>query len=424
MGMLLLILYNLLAPFIALLYLFFFLCSPRRGLLNHLLPELKERLTISVPTFSERPLWFHAASVGEVKAIQMLLPLVRKRYPSKPIMITTSTSSGKMEAFKLTPDVFLLPLDFYPLMRRFMTAARPELLMIAETELWPNLLYAAGKAGVKVMMINARISDRTLGFYKLLAPVSRLMFSNIGMIAAQSPDDLERYQVLLGGADKLVLTGNMKHDLIVQKPQDRAEIEAFLELADWKGKKIFCAGSTHPDEENIILEAFLKVKAALPDTRLILAPRHPETAASSSARLREKSLVSPRWSRRAHARPDPDCLLLDETGRLADIYYFSDVVFVGGTLDDTGGHNVLEPSALSKPVFFGPNIKHTRAGALALMNKNGGFMVKTADELADRIISLLKDPVLLARAGEASKAALESLQGATRKTLAILETNL
>ncbi len=417
MGFLLLILYNLLAPFIAALYLVFFLFSPRRSLLNNLLAELRERFAITVPSFSERPLWFHAASVGEVKALRKILPLMRERCPSRPIMITTSTSSGRAEALRLTTHAFLLPLDFYPLMRRFIAAARPELLLIAETELWPNLLYAAGKAGVNVMIINARISARTLGFYRLFSPLSRLMFANICKIAAQSRGDLERYDLLLGGAEKLTLTGNIKHDLVDLQPQGRAAIMEFIEAAGWKDKKIFCAGSTHPAEENVILEAFIKIKEALPDTRMIIAPRHPETASETASRIRNKGLIAPLWSQRAHARPGPDCLLVNEFGRLADIYSYSDVVFVGGTLDDTGGHNVLEPAALAKPVLFGPNIKHTQEGAQALMNRNGGFMVCTADELADKTISLLKDPAALKEAGIAAKAALEALKGATALTL-------
>ena len=424
MGFLFLVLYNLLAPFIAALYLVIFLLSRRRALLRNLLAELGERLAVTVPSFAVRPLWFHAASVGEVKALGKIVPMLRKRCPSKPVMITTSTSSGRAEARRLTPHAFLLPLDSYPLMRRFMAAARPELLLIAETELWPNLLYAAGRSGIKVMMIHARVSKRTLACYRLFPPISRLIFANIAGIAAQSRGDFERYGLLPGGPEKLVLTGNIKYDLVDPRPQGRAEISEFFELAGWKDKKIFCAGSTHPGEEEIILEAFLKVRAALPDTRLIIAPRHPETAPATAARIRNKGLIAPRWSGRAHTRSGPDCLLVDEMGRLADIYSFSDVVFVGGTLDDTGGHNVLEPSAFSKPVLFGPNIKHTREGAQALIDKNGGFMAGTADELADRIISLLKDPSTLRAAGAASKAALESLQGATQKTLALLESYL
>jgi 3-deoxy-D-manno-octulosonic-acid transferase len=396
MGFLILLLYNLLAPLIALAYLVFFILSPRRGLLKNLLNELRERLAITPPVLAGRPIWLHAASLGEVRAVKPLIPLLRARYPSSPVLITTSTASGKEEALLLTPDVRLLPLDSYPLMRRFITAVRPELLIIAETELWPNLLCAAGNAG--------------------LTPLARMVFGGMEEIAAQSRGDFERY-ALLTGAGKLVLTGNLKHDLIVRQPQDRAAIETFLEQADWKEKKIICAGSTHPDEEDRILDAFLKIRAAVPDARLILAPRHPETAALSAEKLRKRTLVAPLWSQRSHARPGPDCLLLDETGRLADIYYFSAVVFVGGTLDDTGGHNVLEPSAFSKPVLFGPDIRHTREGAEALMRKNGGFMVKTADELAEITISLLKDPAALAKAGEASRAALESLQGATTRTM-------
>ncbi len=417
MGISLLLLYNFLAPVIALTYFVFFLLSPRRGLLKNLANELSERLALAPPVLTGRPFWIHAASLGEVRAVKFLIPLLRERYPLNPVLVTTSTSSGRAEALRLTPNARLLPLDSYPLMRRFIAATRPELLIIAETELWPNLLYAVGNYGVRAIMINARISSRTLAFYRLLAPVARLMFANIARIAVQGRGDRERYKLLPGVTDKLVLTGNLKHDLVVQGPQDRTAVEAFLGQAEWTGKRILCAGSTHPAEEDLILDAFLKIRAAVPDARLILAPRHPETAPSSAARLRKRALVSPLWSQRAHARPGPDCLLLNETGRLADVYYFSDVVFVGGTLDDTGGHNVLEPSAFSKPVLFGPNIKHTREGAEALINNNGGFMVKTTEEMAQRIISLLKDPAALAKAGAASRCALESLQGATARTM-------
>ena len=424
MGFLLLIIYNLLAPFIAVFYLLFFFFSPRRGLLHNLPAELRERFAVNIPSFSDRPLWFHAASVGEVKALRKIVPMMRGRYPSKPVMITASTSSGRAEALKLTPHAFLLPLDFYPLMRRFMAGTRPELLMITETELWPNLLYAAGRSGVGTIMINARISERTLACYRVIAPISRLMFDNIARIAVQSSWDLERYKLLTGGEAKLVLTGNIKHDLVDPQPQGRFEIMEYIERAGWKDKKIFCAGSTHPQEEDVILDAFLKVKKTLPDTRLIIAPRHPETASGTATRIRNKNLIAPLWSNRAHARPDPDCLLMDEMGRLADIYSCSDVAFVGGTLDDTGGHNVLEPSAFSKPVLFGPNVKHASEGARALLNGNGGFMIGTADNLADKIISLLNDPAFLRASGAASKAALESLQGATQKTAAVISDTL
>lgn len=438
MGFLFLLAYNLLAPLIAALYLFRFIFSPRRGLLKTLPAELGARLALNVPSFTARPLWFHAASVGEVKALRKIVPALRGLHPLKPVMITTSTSSGRTEALRLTPHAFLLPLDCYPLMRRFMAGTRPELLIITETELWPNLLYAAGRTGVKVIMINARISSRTLAFYRGIAPVARLMFANISRIAVQSRGDFERYKLLPCGADALALTGNLKHDLVDPRPQGGAEILKFIEEAGWKDKTIFCAGSTHPEEEDVILRAFLAIKARLPDTRLIMAPRHPETARETAARISGRGLTAPLWSQRAHIRPaapsaaerqsaaysGPDCLLVDEMGWLADIYRYADIVFVGGTLDGTGGHNVLEPSAFSKPVLFGSDVRHTSEGAQALMDKNGGFMVKTAGELAERTISLLENPPALKAAGAASKAALESLQGATQKTLALLETCL
>ena len=417
MGIFLLLVYNLLAPAIALCYAALFLLSPRRGLLGNLRKELAERLALSLPSLPERSIWVHAASLGEVRAVKPLAPLLRGLAPSGGLLLTSSTSSGKSEALALTPHAALLPLDSYPLMRRFISAARPELLVIAETELWPNLICAAGAAGVPVVLVNARISSRTLSFYRLLSPVARLLFSNVSLVCAQSRGDMERFAMLPLSADKLVLTGNLKHDQVADAAKGADEIRAFLERAGWKDKRIFCAGSTHPEEEDIVLDAFMKVRSAVPDARLILAPRHPEAASSSAEKLRKRGLALQAWSRRGDAAPAPDCLLLDETGLLAGMYAFSELVFVGGTLDDTGGHNVLEPSAFSRPVLFGPNTRNTRDGAAALLEKGGGFTVRTADELADAAIRLFKTPSAMAQAGAASRAALVSLQGATRSTM-------
>ncbi|PIU20379.1 MAG: hypothetical protein COT18_02630, partial [Elusimicrobia bacterium CG08_land_8_20_14_0_20_59_10] len=377
MGYLILLLYSLLAPVIAVFYALFFLLSPRRALMKSLGGELGERLDISVSPAEGRPVWLHAASLGEVKAVSKLAPELAAALKA-PLLITVSTSSGRTAAARLTPQARLAPLDFYPLVARFIKLHRPRLLVVIETEIWPAMFIAASKAGVPVYLANARISPGTLALYRVLGPFSRLVFSGVKQVLAQSGADALRFRSIPGLEEKVTVTGNLKHDQLGASGAGAEKVRQFLKTAGWEGLPLFTAGSTHPAEEPLLAEAYLEAKKHIPGLKLALVPRHPERLAETQAALRGRCVEYTKWTSGETAR---DCIVVDAMGLLQAFYAVSAACFVGGTLDDTGGHNLLEPALFSKPVLFGPNYRNARAAAEALLKEKGGFLVGTAPEL-------------------------------------------
>ena len=418
MGHILLLLYSLLAPVIAGLYAIFFLLSPRRSLMKALGGEVKERLAVSPPVFPARPVWVHAASMGEVKAAAKLAPELAALFKA-PLLITSSTAAGRAEAARLGAEARIAPLDFYPLAAAFINAARPLMLVLVETEIWPATLYAAANAGVPVFMVNARISNRTASLYRALAPLSRLAFSGVKQVLAQTEQDARRFGSLPGLEGKVSVTGNLKHDMLGVSASGQDKVKDFLEASAWDGYPVFTAGSTHPVEEPVLISAWLEAKSRHPGLKLVLAPRHPERLSETEAILKEKGAPFVRWS--STVIPEgTDCLLVDAMGLLQAFYAVSTVCFVGGTLDETGGHNLLEPALFSKPVLFGPNFGNARNAGDALLKEKGGFLAETAPRIAETICALLKDPAALKAAQENAARTLASLQGATARTTAAI----
>ncbi|HBA59722.1 MAG TPA: hypothetical protein DCZ92_02645 [Elusimicrobia bacterium] len=416
MGYLLLLLYSLLAPVIAALYALYFLLSPRRSLMKSLGGELGERLALAVLPVAGAPVWLHTASMGEVKAISKLAPELAAAEKA-PLLITASTSSGRAEASRLTPGARFAPLDFYPLVKRFITRHRPRMLVVIETEIWPAMFIAAARAGVPVYLANARISPGTLALYRALGPLSRLMFSGVKQVLAQSEADALRFRSLPGLADKVTVTGNLKHDQLGASGAGADKVKEFLKAAGWEGCPLFTAGSTHPAEEPLLADAFLEAKKTVPGLKLALVPRHPERLAETEAALRERCVEYTKWSTRETGR---DCVIVDAMGLLQAFYAVSAVCFVGGTLDDTGGHNLLEPALYSKPVLFGPNYRNARQAGESLLKEKGGFLTGTAPAMALKLSELLNAPAQLQAACANSAKALSSLKGATARTLAAL----
>jgi len=426
MGYLLLIIYNLLTPLLAPAYLIFFILSPRRSLLKNFFTEIKERLSVSAGTGSGplRPgaIWLHAASVGEVTALSRLVPELRSAFADRDIVITTSSWAGRAQALKLSPAARLAPLDFYPLTKRFLGNTAPCALLLIETEIWPNMLFSAAQAGVPVFMINARISENTLALYRAFAPLSRVIFSGVRKVSAQSRWDADRFSRLPGLEGKVAETGNLKYDLLGEGASDLSEVSAFLKACGWENSAVLTAGSTHPLEEPVVIDAWLEAKRRSPGLKLIIAPRHAERLSETENSLRGRSVSFSRWS--AGPALGADCLLVDAMGLLRAFYAVSTICFAGGTLDDTGGHNLLEPALFSKPVLFGPNFRNARLAGETLLGEKAGFMVKTAPEMAATIANLLNDPAQLAAASKNAGKTLCSLKGATRKTLDILKAGI
>jgi len=421
MGYILLFIYSLLAPVIAGLYAVFFLISPRRALMRGLGGEAGERLGLTPATPGPRPVWIHAASLGEVKAVSKLAPELSAAFKA-PLLITSSTASGRAEAAKLG-TALLAPLDFYPAAANFIKKNRPLMLVVAETEIWPATLYAAARAGVPVFMVNARVSGKTLALYKALGPLTRLVFSGVKQVLAQTEADARRFRELAGLDSKVAVTGNLKHDLLGLSAAGQDKVKDFLEASDWGGSPIFTAGSTHPGEEPVLIRAWLEARKSVPGLKLVMVPRHPERLAESEAVLKGQGAAFMRWS--SHLVPEAtDCLLVDAMGLLQAFYAVSAVCFVGGTLDATGGHNLLEPALFSKPALFGPNYSNARHAGDVLIKEKGGFLVETAPQLAAKLSELLTDHTARLAAQAAAAGALASLRGATAKTVSAITSLL
>jgi 3-deoxy-D-manno-octulosonic-acid transferase len=414
MGYLLLILYSLSAPAIAGVYVLFFLLSPRRSLLKTLGGELQERLGLSTAHAGGQPVWVHAASLGEIKAVSKFAPELAAALKA-PLFMTSSTSSGRAEASKLAAAQ-LAPLDLYPLAAGFIRKVRPRMLVVAETEIWPATLYAAARAGIPVFLVNARISAGTFRLYKALSPLTRLAFSGVVKVLAQSEGDAARFRLLAGLEEKVSVTGNLKHDLMGTSASGQEKTREFLASSGWGGAPVF----THPEEEALIIHAWQEAAAKVPGLKLVLIPRHPEKLAMTEATLKSSGTSYMKWSSGPAA--GAACLVVDTLGLLQAFYSFSSVCFVGGTLDDTGGHNLLEPALFSKPALFGPNYRNARQAGDALIKEKGGFLVETASQLAGELARLLNEPSELAAASVGAAKALSGLRGATERTLTALRS--
>ncbi len=398
---------NLLFPFVALGVVLKFLISPRRSVLKGLGDELEERFGGGV--FRGEALWVHAASAGEVNAVRPLLAALRKARPGDKILLTTLTAAGRERARAL-PEVdsgALAPLDFWPAVSRFLSRVRPKALILVETELWPHLIALTG---APVVLVNGRLSERSFGRYRLIAPLLRPFVSRLAAVGAQTEADAGRFRAL--GARDVSVTGNLKYDA-------SAEPAAAFPLP-WD-EPFIVAASTHPVEEEAVVDAWLSARAAEPRLKLILAPRHVERADQAAALLARKGVS---FARASDPEWPADALLLDRLGLLRGLYRGALACFVGGTFVPIGGHSLIEPALAGLPVLFGPHTEHTREPARLLESAGAGFCVADRTALAEKLLELVLDPARAKAQGALARKTAEALQGATARTMSLLGPRL
>ncbi len=414
MGLLLYTIYNIFSPLFFLLVAFFSFFSSRHSFSDNF-KALKERIFPSHFQFIQKPIWFHASSIGEVKSLSLIVKKLQELKPEVPVLITVSTLSGKKEALKITPHSCVLPADLFFLIKKFIKKNNPQALFIVETELWPNLIKCAS-VNIPVKIINARMSDKSFPFYKAISPLVKYFLSNVSMILAQSQKDAKRYSFFIK-SDRIKNTGNIKYDIIDENPQAKEKAKEVIYSFLPKNSFIVIFGSTHPQEEKIIAEACSILSNREKEMSFIIAPRHINKANITEMFLKEKKLNYARLSDLRQNHGSFRTLIVDENGILSGLYAFGDICFVGGTLDNTGGHNLLEPSIFSKPVIFGPNFSNAQEAGERLLETGGGFIVRDAQDISARIVVLAKDKSALKKAGENSFKAIHSLKGATAKTI-------
>jgi 3-deoxy-D-manno-octulosonic-acid transferase len=369
---------------------------------------------------SDRPIWIHAVSVGEALAVKGLVNALHKAYPKKKLFITTVTATGNkiVKGFAGENDlVAYLPLDFSFITARVVKKIDPCLMVIAETELWPNLILSLHKKGIPVLIVNGRISDRSFRGYMMIKNLLKPVLDKITLFCVQSLRDAERLIQMGVNKDKVRVTGNMKFDIIGDSVVEDHGLKERMGVK--AGEKILVAGSTHPGEEEIILNAYKGLLRRLPGLKLLFAPRHPERATAVEKIIAARGFRTLRISQlEAGVASDGHAVfILDAIGKLVPFYQIADIVFVGGSLIKKGGHNILEPAALGKPVISGPYLFNFRDIADLFLNNDACILVRDARELESAAAGLLNDSLKAQALVEKAKVLIAQNRGATLKNL-------
>jgi 3-deoxy-D-manno-octulosonic-acid transferase len=367
-------------------------------------------------------IWFHAASVGEVKVALLLLGAMRKLYPHHCFLISTTTHQGRAIASQASgvDAAFLAPLDLPWIVRRAVRFARPRILCVAETELWPNLLREVKRIGIPIILFNGRISRRSYRFYRPLRFFFQAVLRNFDYLCLKSSDDRDRVVGLGADPCDIYVTGDLKfHQLSTLTLEEEKRLKQQLRLP--RGVQIFIAGSTHEGEEKMILKIFKELKIDFPRLILILAPRHLQRIQQVERLLDSEGV---RWVKRTmidDGCKSRDVILLDTIGELAAIYSLGTVIFVGGSFGNVGGHNILEVLVHGKGVVFGPHMENFSAIAQLVLEHGAGVQVKTPKDLKEILRRLLTGPHLREEMGKKGFDLLQKNQGALEKTLDIVE---
>lgn len=368
-----------------------------------------------------RGIWVHAVSVGEVVAASSLIAALRRDYPAIPVVVTTVTPTGARRVRDLFGDDVLhsyAPYDTIGSVRRFFERMQPRLAIIMETELWPNMYAACGARGVPLVLANARISPRSVQRYRRFIGLFRRALSHGVVIAAQSEQDAKRFLSLGAEPARTVVTGNLKAD--VSFPPGMIEAGREFRRSHIGARPVWIAASTHAGEEGAALDAHLRVQARHPDALLMLVPRHPDRFDGVAELLSSRGVAFVRRSLGETPVPDRAVFLVDSLGELPMFYAAADVAFVGGSLAPIGGHNLLEPAALSMPVIAGPNNFNAEDIASLLQEAGALQLVTDSASLGDGVAALLADADLRRARGALARRVVTESGGALKQLLGLL----
>ena len=388
-----------------------------RGYLHH----LGERLGFG-PRAGGGGVLVHAVSVGEVQAALPILDLMLEQR-GEPIVLTTTTPSGRRRGESLYAGRVAqryLPWDLPGATRRFLSRTAPRAVIVLETELWPNLIHACAERSIPLVYVNARLSARSasgyLRFRRLFAPA----LARVNAIAAQTREDAARLVATGARPERVVVTGNTKLDVAV--PAAVRESGLLLRHRIGASRRVWIAASTHEGEEEMVLEALARVRAEVRSCRLILVPRHVERAGRIASLVRRRGYTVS--MRTEGFEETADVLLGNTMGELPVFYAASDLAFVGGSLVDIGGHNLLEPAVLGVPVLTGPHTRNFADLAASLDAIGAARVVFDTNELAGAVIELLRDPNRRHRMGEEGRGFVLSNRGARDRTMAVIRREL
>jgi 3-deoxy-D-manno-octulosonic-acid transferase len=392
--------------------------------------SLRQRLgylPIDLNIDGDESIWIHAVSVGEALTARALVADLRARYPRLRLYLSTTTIAGQQVAKKSLTQldgIFYFPFDWAFIVRRTLGIVKPRVFIMMETEIWPNLLRICRARGVRTVLINGRISSRSYPRYKLIRPFFRRVLGDVDRFCMQGDEAARRLIDLGADPARVTVTGSLKFDSLqvptpVSHGKPRERVLRFFRVSP--SRVVIVAGSTMKNEEHAVLRAFARIKNIAPASLLILAPRHPARFGEVERLAREEGFVTVRRSDLPiDADPRADVVVLDTLGELAQVYQLATAVFVGGSLADYGGHNILEPAVFGKPIVFGPHMQNFKEIADAFVANAAAIQVHSEGELDGALRTLVMDPVGRARLGAAARALVEANRGAKDKTLAVM----
>ncbi|HSE44075.1 MAG TPA: 3-deoxy-D-manno-octulosonic acid transferase [Gemmatimonadales bacterium] len=397
-------------------------------------PALSERLG-SIPsellhTIAGRPvIWVHAVSVGEVQAARPLLTALKKEYPDHAILVSNTTATGRgVSAGIRDIDVCIcFPFDFLPAVRRALNAVRPRMIVIMETEIWPNFTREAERRGIPVLLANGRISDRSFPRYRKFSWFFRSTLQRFSALCMQSAADRDRIVAIGAWAERTSVTGNLKFDIPVRPVSQQEKLPLRARYRIPGAATVFCAGSTRPGEEALLVASYRELLAHHDNLFLVLAPRHPERSGEVAALLEGAGLPYRRRSSldgwNGEFAPG-EVLLVDGVGELMDLYGLSDFCFVGGSLVELGGHNLLEPASRGIPSVYGPHMNNFREVAALVARYRAGIQVESPGALTAVCLNLIQDTELRSTLGENALSMMRDSGGATANHLDVIERYL
>ncbi len=385
----------------------------------------KERMAWGYrPGTLKNSLWVHAVSVGETLAAVPMIERLLADYPQMPLLVTTTTPTGSERVKALFGDRVThvyCPWELPTALNRFLRAFDPKMVIVLETELWPNLCAAAKRHGARLMLMNGRLSEKSYRGYSKFPRLVRPMMARFDALAVQTPVERERYVALGAWPERVHAIGSVKFDMSLDDTVRQAAARLRAEIGE---RPVWIAASPHPGEDEPILAAHQALLQVLPDALLVLVPRHPERFDGVAQLIRQQGLGLARRSKQDTVTADTQVYLADTMGELLMLFGVADVAFVGGSLVPVGGHNLLEPAAWQKPVLTGPHL-HNFTAISQLLDEAGGLsVVNDAGALAMTLLALLDDAARCRAQGEAAAAVVEANRGALEKGLTLIGEQL
>ena len=384
----------------------------------------KEHFGFTPPLETNKsPIWIHAVSVGETLSVSPLIKKLKSQYPDQPIVITTTTPTGAEQAAKLQgiAEHRYMPFDFSFAISGFLNAIKPSQLLIMETELWPNTLHTVARSGIPITVINARLSERSCQRYAKVQPIFNMLAKNLTRVICQYPDDAQRFIRLGVAKEKIFVTGSIKFDIDI----DQTTIQKGQQLRSDLGRNrpVWIAASTHQGEDEQVLAAHAEVLKEHPNALLILVPRHPERFNAVFELCKTQFISVRRTETEAELDPEVQVYLGDTMGEMLVLMGAADICFMGGSLlgDKVGGHNMLEPAALGKPVLTGPSYYNFTDITEQLIKAEGLEVVTTAKAISKSISQAFNDKNVLHSKSQSTRLVIDKNRGSLANTISAIE---